>query len=231
MKEQFIVAIDGAVKAPGTAECLSVGCAGFFSISTDLFKVRCEHRGSTSQRGEINGLILALEEAIKYVDSIEDVIIITDSEYIYNTITYEWVKKWAAANWTSASGEPPKNRDQWEHVLNMLNELESKDVSVYMSWTKGHLFRYPPSKVKMSMNIDQSGSELLSSISTMLNVSTAKDNAIKAFNAARSIHDMSVLVDNIATEHIVYNTFVDAVAVYTANILKAVTDTKSDNNK
>lgn len=223
----MIIAIDGAVKAPGTPNCLSVGCAAFFEADGDeLYTVKHEYPNSTSQRGEINGLILALQ---KMVEVEEEAVILTDSEYLYNTVMFEWVQKWAAANWIAGNGEPPKNQDLWKKVLNLLNVLEAKNIEVTLVWTKGHLFRYPAGKIKTALSLDPTGSTLLTNIATMMSVATARKSAVQNFNEARRIHDYSDLPADIAADYIMYNTFVDAVATYTATTLKSIADSKSDN--
>lgn len=226
----MIVAIDGAVKAPCTPECLSVGCA-LFPENETLYKVKCESKGSTSQRGEINGLILALDEAIE--QNLEDdvLLILTDSEYLYNTVMGEWVQKWEAAGWISASGAPPKNMDMWKEILTKLSILTSRNVEVTMIWTKGHLYRYPAKQATRCMEADATGATLMSSIATMLSVATQRERAVEAFNIIRAEHSYPPLPVDIAAEYILYNTTVDAIAVYCANILKAHADAQSDDNK
>lgn len=230
----MLVAIDGAVKKPGTAECLSVGCALFVDgiESTDnLYKILCEPYGSTSQRGEINGLKLALIEAVN-IDLHDDVLVVlTDSQYLYDTVMGEWVQKWANAGWISASGEPPKNMDQWKEILELLNTLSSRNVEVTMVWTKGHLYRYPAGQITRCMQQDATGATLMASISTMLGVATQRERAVEAFNSYRAEHNLPPLPDSIAADYLVYNCTVDGIAVYCANILKAHADAQSVGNK
>ena len=234
----MIVAIDGAVKAPGKPECLSVGCALFPELDP-LYKVKCEPKGSTSQRGEINGLILALDEALERKVQDDILLIVTDSEYLYNTVMGEWVQKWAAAGWIAANGEEPKNADQWKEILTKLSMLAANNVEVSMLWTKGHLYRYPAGQATRCMQSDASGATLMSSINTMLSVASQRERAVEKFNAVRNEHSYPSLPEELAAEYILYNTTVDAIAVYCANVLvrtmadykEAHTDHVSDDNK
>lgn len=224
----MLVAIDGAVKNPGTPDCLSVGCALFIeSDSSELFRAVCEGTASTSQRGEINGLISALTEAEAENLTDDSLVILTDSQYLHDTVMYEWVQKWEAAGWISASGEPPKNADLWKKVFELIKKLEDRGVEVVMLWTKGHLYRYPAGQIKRCMQQDATGATLLSSIETMLNVASQRERAVEAFNACRAEHDMPPLPDNLAAEYIVYNCTVDAIATYIANLMKEHADSQS----
>lgn len=228
----MLVAIDGAVKAPGTSACLSVGCALFVESTDDkLYKVICEPKGSTSQRGEINGLILALTEAVEKGLTDDILVILTDSQYLYDTVMGEWVKKWENANWITANSEPPKNLDQWQKVLDLIKKLEAHDVEITLVWTKGHLYRYPAGQITRCMQQDASGATLMSSITTLMSVASQRERAVENFNACRAEHDLPALPEAIAADYIVYNTTVDAIAVYCANLLKAHADAQSDDNK
>lgn len=230
----MFVAIDGAVKKPGTAECLSVGCALFvdgLTSTENLYKILCEPYGSTSQRGEINGLKLALTEAVNAEMHDDVLIILTDSQYLHDTVMNEWVQKWAAAGWISASGEPPKNVDQWKDIYDLLNKLSDKNVEVTMVWTKGHLYTYPAGQITRCMQHDATGATLMNSINTMLGVATQRDRAVEAFNSYRAEHALPPLPANIAADYILYNCTVDGIAVYCANLLKAHADAQSVGNK
>lgn len=223
----MIVAIDGAVKKPGTADCLSVGCAFFPDGPADaLYEVKVETRETTSQRGEINGLICALQRAIDAPFDEDDstVVIVTDSQYLHDTIVYEWVQKWESAGWISASGEPPKNLDLWQHVNEQLKQLDSKGLTLAMQWTKGHLFRYPAGKITACMKEDYTGATLLSAITSLMSVATSRATVVKAFNKERTEHGFAVLPDTLAAEFVAYNTVADAIAVYVANLVQAAKD-------
>ena len=81
------------------------------------------------------------------------------------------------------------------------------------------------------MEADATGATLMSSIATMMSVATQRERAVEAFNTVRAEHSYPPLPAEIAAEYILYNTTVDAIAVYCANILKAHADAQSDDNK
>lgn len=222
----MIVSIDGAVKKPGTEDCLSVGCAFFPELSgTDLYRLKVEPTGSTSQRGEINGLLTALSrvvelrEAFQYED--DTVVILTDSQYLHDTVTCEWLQKWRAAGWIAANGEEPKNCDQWKVILDLIEKLESYGITVVMQWTKGHIFKYPASKITACLREDTTGTILLSAINSMMSIATARETVVNAFNKERREHGFAELPPSVAAEYVLYNTTTDSIAVYIANLVQA----------
>ena len=78
----MLIAIDGACKRNGEPDCFSTGVAWFITDTSDMFfKAACETQ-STSQRGELSGLLEALKYATENAAEDEDVIIVTESEYM-----------------------------------------------------------------------------------------------------------------------------------------------------
>jgi ribonuclease HI len=161
-----IFAIDGASRGNGTPEC--VAGAGVFIYNYDRLTDRrltavhhgWEIGGSSNQRGEL----MALWIALKFVDDcrfnepgIDDTAaIITDSEYIYNMMSKDWLQRWATTGWSKADGTPVKNQDILVHLHNKLNELAQRDVEVMFYHIKGHLYKLAPILAAQLM-IDGSG--------------------------------------------------------------------------
>lgn len=56
----------------------------------------------------------------------------TDSQYVRQGIT-EWLPGWVRKNWKTSGGQPVKNRDLWEALLE-----ESRRHDVKWHWVKGH---------------------------------------------------------------------------------------------
>jgi len=56
----------------------------------------------------------------------------TDSEYLKNGIT-RWHTGWVRKNWRSATGEPVKNMDLWQRVLDA-----AKPHRIDWLWVRGH---------------------------------------------------------------------------------------------
>lgn len=139
-----LIAIDGACKNNGKPNCISVGAAVALNHLDDgsfmpyKVTVKVEQDGSTSQRGELNALIEALEMSTTIAD--DDIYVITDSEYIYNTVTKEWYKRWQQNGWETRDGNAVKNQDLWcviaALILRIEKQFNSKELTFFH--IKGH---------------------------------------------------------------------------------------------
>lgn len=90
-------------------------------------------RDTTNNRMELMAVISALEKIVQMgVPADRGIRLYTDSQYVRNGIS-QWIKNWVRNGWKTASGQPVKNRDLWEALL----ELE-KRLSVDWNWVKGH---------------------------------------------------------------------------------------------
>lgn len=209
------IAIDGACKRNGEPTCVSMGVAWIQTEQGDfLFKSKFEHQ-STSQRGELNGLTEALEYAVANAEEDEDIIIITDSEYMYNTVALGWSLKWERQAWVGATGEV-KNVDMWKHVNELLHKLDGR---VFMQWTKGHLISYTPGNIKKAMMYDETGVELMTRIVAMASRPYDKQRIINDFNRHRKDHGHLSPPDDIAFDWAVANTVADSLASYLVKTL------------
>jgi len=57
----------------------------------------------------------------------------TDSEYLKNGIT-RWMTGWVRKNWRSASGDPVKNMDLWQRILDA-----AKSHEIEWKWVRSHV--------------------------------------------------------------------------------------------
>lgn len=134
-----IIAIDGACRRNGKPSCVSVGSAYIVGNATLPYVEVDTESGSTNQRGELLGLILGLQAGLRCLKELDSTVyLITDSEYIYNTITKEWYKSWAAKGWVTSMGTDVKNQDLWEKVALLIDLYDGKDQLVVYH-LKGHL--------------------------------------------------------------------------------------------
>lgn len=84
------------------------------------------YKHTTNNRMELMAVIAGLE-ALKKPGC--DVTIYSDSQYVINSVTKGWLKKWIATNF--AGGK--KNKDLW-----MQYDQLSKDHDIKFIWVKGH---------------------------------------------------------------------------------------------
>jgi ribonuclease HI len=89
------------------------------------------YRKTTNNRMEMMGVIAGLN-AVKKAEY--KIILHTDSQLIFNTMTKGWLESWVKKGWKKADKKPVLNRDLWEKII----ELTSK-LNVEWKWVKAHV--------------------------------------------------------------------------------------------
>jgi ribonuclease HI len=84
---------------------------------------------STNNRMELTAAITGLE----MVKGPARVTLYSDSKYLVDAVTKEWVQKWEESGWVRKGGRRVPNRDLWEKLL-ALGEIHQIDYR----WVKGH---------------------------------------------------------------------------------------------
>jgi ribonuclease HI len=83
---------------------------------------------TTNNRMELTAAAAALESLKRPCK----VVLHTDSEYLRNGIT-RWHTGWVKRNWRSATGDPVKNMELWQRVLDAAKQHE-----IEWRWVRGH---------------------------------------------------------------------------------------------
>jgi ribonuclease HI len=86
-------------------------------------------RESTNNRMELQGVI----EALQALTEPCSVMLVTDSEYVKNAFTKNWLKGWVAKGWKTASKQPVKNQDLWQKLLTL-----TATHHIEWKWVRGH---------------------------------------------------------------------------------------------
>lgn len=76
--------------------------------------------------------LMAVIEGLKEIPSQYDVKVYSDSNYVLKGLM-EWLKKWKANGWKTASNKPVKNKDLWQELDRLANSFSLDFVKV-----KGH---------------------------------------------------------------------------------------------
>ena len=84
---------------------------------------------TTNNRMELLATIVALE-TLKEPCEIE---LLSDSRYVIDAMTKNWIKGWKAKGWRTASNGPVKNQDLW---MRLATAAESHKVT--WKWLRGH---------------------------------------------------------------------------------------------
>ena len=87
---------------------------------------------TTNNRMELGAVIAGLRAV---AGAPGPVLVHTDSTYVIEGIT-NWIRGWKRRGWTTAAGEPVKNKDLW-HVLEGLIAARKRG-DVEWRWVKGH---------------------------------------------------------------------------------------------
>jgi len=86
-------------------------------------------RNTTNNRMELLAAIVALESLKEKCQ----VTIYTDSEYLVNSMTRGWAKKWQANKWVKSDKKPAINPDLWGTLLKLCEKH-----AVEFIWIQGH---------------------------------------------------------------------------------------------
>lgn len=206
-------AIDGATRRNGKPDCVAAGavvCQVFNDAGTYYTSSFTVHElGSTNQRGEL----LALLEAITHFCSsdFDECQIITDSEYLFNTIHHEWLSKWSRT-WMTSKGEPVKNKDIWELVLQLLLKHPQKVINMYH--VKGHMLPMGKATVVKLITEDTSGAALYKACVDKFNNYTISADKLSNLQEVSIKNNGFELVGDVLETFVSLNTAADALAGY-----------------
>lgn len=86
-------------------------------------------RCTTNNRMEITGVLVALET----LPAKCKVTIFSDSQYVVNSMTKGWAKRWKSEGWIKKGGKKVPNADLWQRLLDLCAKHK-----VQFKWVKGH---------------------------------------------------------------------------------------------
>lgn len=93
-------------------------------------KMSSGYENTTNNRMEVTAVIKGLE----LMPANSEIIVHSDSKYLVDAITKNWVKKWESLNWDrGVNGGPVKNVDLWKDLLKAMQSHKVK-----FEWVKGH---------------------------------------------------------------------------------------------
>ena len=125
MKDKIKIYTDGAAKGnPGPA-----GWGAVFLWGSKIFEIGGRVNHATNNQMELTAPI----EALKYIKKhlarqglVESgVEVISDSKYVILGIT-EWIFNWQKKNWRNANKKPVLNKELWQELHKLTEELKPK---------------------------------------------------------------------------------------------------------
>ena len=84
------------------------GWAAIINNNGEIKKINGNEKNTTNNRMEL----MAPINALKNINSDEEINIFTDSQYVKLGIT-EWINTWVKNNWQTSKKEEVKNKDLW----------------------------------------------------------------------------------------------------------------------
>ncbi len=104
------------------------GWAAIINMNGSIKKITGSEKNTTNNRMEL----MATINALKSINSNEEINIYTDSQYVKLGIT-EWINNWVKNNWKTSKKEEVKNKDLWAELYNL-----NKTLNVKWNWIKAH---------------------------------------------------------------------------------------------
>lgn len=128
MNEKITIYTDGAAKGnPGKA-----GWGALFIMGKKVFEIGGRSEHATNNQMELTAPIEAMKYIKNNISHGVNVEIVSDSKYVILGIT-EWIKNWQKNNWRNAANKPVVNRELWEELHKLTEELKPK-----WTYVKGH---------------------------------------------------------------------------------------------
>ena len=120
------------IKIYTDGSCLeNPGNGGWAAIVNDkgnIKKISGSEKKTTNNRMEL----MAPINALKNLQSSEEIEIYTDSQYVKLGIT-EWINTWVKNNWKNSKKEDVKNKDLWPELYEL-----NKSLNIKWNWIKAH---------------------------------------------------------------------------------------------
>lgn len=209
------IAIDGACRRNGKPDCTASGgvfyCYNYGASDMHCGVLSAYEYNSTNQRGELLALLKALDFAMQSNE--EDVLVVTDSEYIFNAMNKRWFANWHAKGWRTASDEPVKNKDIWLEVKMLVDRCEESGPDIHFYHIKGHCIPFGRVTADKMLKTDPTGRSLLKEVQKKFDSCAPTKQVI--FDAAQELsvrNNGFAFDDKVFKQFVVMNTMADAVA-------------------
>ena len=129
---------DGACSGnPGPGGWGSVIC-----LPTGIKKISGGEQNTTNNRMELMAVIKGIDEISNMIfqegQNIEKLEIISDSAYVVNSITKNWLEVWKSKNFKNSKCEDVKNLDLWLRMDEILQEADFIGLKIIFTKVKGH---------------------------------------------------------------------------------------------
>ena len=92
---------------------------------------------TTNNRMELLAVIVALE-SLRLESCSFDLRVYSDSKYVIDSIRLGWLKKWQKNNWKKSNKQSTLNKDLWQRLLRLIEQIEREKHTISWNWVKAH---------------------------------------------------------------------------------------------
>ena len=116
------------------------GWAVVFNTEKKCYTISGNELHTTNNRMELRAVVEALRKILskRKHKSKNQYNIFSDSAYVVNTINNNWLEKWKMNGWKTTKGRDVKNRELWEELNELIDNINRKDTEVTFHKIKGH---------------------------------------------------------------------------------------------
>lgn len=223
----ILIATDGASRNNGKPHCCAAGGAWVVEVSeSTIVSSKCladyELENSSNQRGEMLGLLSALTHCSEYTN--RTIIMILDSEFVFNTMSKEWLQKWHSNGYFKADGNSVANEDLWRRIYKAYNSCENNGLEFVWVHIKGHLMPVGKVTAQTCLDTDSSGKQLYRLILDKYTLEAEKRNikekALECFIKNNHFEPDELLLRRCVTMNLV----ADAIATRAADAANALSN-------
>ena len=112
------------------------GWAVLFALDETNVVISGHDVSTTNNRMELMAVLEALNEALMTYDSFSELEIHSDSAYVVNAVTKQWIQKWKKNGWKTTAKEQVKNSELWKELDGLLSMAKNKTITFIK--VKGH---------------------------------------------------------------------------------------------
>lgn len=210
----LVISIDGACRRNGKPNCVSAGGVFIMHYNNALELTHTALKSnyeleSTNQRGEMLALLTAIDYAY---DSKQSAQVITDSEYLFNTMTKNWVGNWANKGWITSTGEPVKNKDIWLQIKHAHDRCVADGIELIFYHVKGHTIPFGKVTAQRLLAQDTSGMALYEAVKQEYHEVKFDKDVLGKVSELSEKNNGFVPTEEIMERFVVTNIIADAVA-------------------
>lgn len=114
------------------------GWAALFALDETNVVISGHDTSTTNNRMELLAVVQCLKDAFERYKRYNVLEIHSDSAYVVNAITKQWLVKWKMNGWKTSTKEDVKNHDLWKQLDELLTKGRKAGKQITFVKVKGH---------------------------------------------------------------------------------------------